>query len=637
MKNMPKMKILRRLRVDDRDRVAIFVCKRISAQMLERLISRLVAGKKVDFKIICLDADLADSHDDSMDIEVKHDWDYLDAGSCRFIDEFFFKTLARKWPSFEIPPGRVSKTEALDLAYLSEFKFILSNLALIKYLEVLRRVFLSFGPSKIIIIEDAPRVSRLVGLFKDQYKFNALRIGRSIDCFFKNVSFLYGLAKDFVTDLFILCLDFFVLRLVMASRKFNNAVVIDHRLYKKFAGSAPGGKFLACAFEKGIKARLKMLLGGSLYLPMRPASGFDFFFALKSLYQFTRQWSGIELNAAKSSVFEYRGRSFWKAVEGYIYGEFVFTLPRIRRNINILKRFIALKNPKLFVIRNDFKEIERTMIHVCAGSISSLVVQHGILGDFNTGDVLSASMTAAWGNASVEWYKQFGYGAQRFAVTGNPAYDDLHRRASSDGTHLLKAKICRELNLDPHKSIVTFLTSANYLCYSSFYRYDRNQVILKGILKAMKHFPEAQLIVKFHPFDEKLASCEDIVNRHKGDTRVALVQEYNTFDILEASDLVINVDSSCGLEALVLDKPLIALGLAENITLLPYAARGVAIGVNIIEDMPAAIRDGLYNEGLKNNLALRRNDFVSDYAYKIDGQAAKRVEELINRLAGHAP
>ena len=634
-----RIKILRKMlspkfSIDDGDRVVVFVCKRISSRTLRRLISRIGAGKKADFKIICLDTDLADSHDGSMDIEVKHDWDYLDAVECGIIDNFFFKKLTKEWSFFGMPDGGdVCNTQAKRLSYLTEFDFIISNLALIKYMEVVRRFFLDYGPSKIIILEDTARLSGVVGLFKDQYKFGSLRIGRSIDPLLKKLCFLCGLIKNFITDLFILFLDFFVFRLVMASKKFNNAVVIDHRLYKKFPRSASKNKFLACPFEKGLKVRLEMVLSGTLYLPMRPESYFDFFPAIKSLYPFVRQWGGLKQNAAKSVIFEYRGKSFWKAIEGYIYRTFLFVLPRTRRNIKILKRFIALKNPKLFVMRDDLKEIERTIIHVSGGIIPTLVVQHGILGDPNTGDVLCAGMTAVWGNASIEWYKQFGYGSERFVVTGNPVYDDLYRRISSGGTRLIKDKVCRELNLDPHKKIVTFLTSANYLCYSSFYRYDRNQAILRDILAAMKSFPEAQLLVKFHPYDEKLTAYSDIVNKRDRDAKVAFTRDYNIFDILQASDLVINIDSSCGLEALILDKPVIALGLTEVKTLLPYAARDVAIGVNKSEDIYSAIKDSLYNEGVKDGLRAKRKNFVFEYAYRIDGQATRRVEELIDRLA----
>jgi len=44
------------------------------------------------------------------------------------------------------------------------------------------------------------------------------------------------------------------------------------------------------------------------------------------------------------------------------------------------------------------------------------------------------------------------------------------------------------------------------------------------------------------------------------------------------------------------------------------------------------MRDALYNEDVRQRLAVNRKKFVYDYAYEQDGQASKRVAQLIRNM-----
>ena len=81
-----------------------------------------------------------------------------------------------------------------------------------------------------------------------------------------------------------------------------------------------------------------------------------------------------------------------------------------------------------------------------------------------------------------------------------------------------------------------------------------------------------------------------------------------------------------------MDKPLVQVNLSKSGSGMPYAKSGAAIGVYHENHMVQAIRRGLYDFKTKNDLKKGRQKYTCDYLYKIDGQASKRVTDLIYRM-----
>jgi CDP-glycerol glycerophosphotransferase (TagB/SpsB family) len=92
------------------------------------------------------------------------------------------------------------------------------------------------------------------------------------------------------------------------------------------------------------------------------------------------------------------------------------------------------------------------------------------------------------------------------------------------------------------------------------------------------------------------------------------------------------VHSTVALEAMLLNKPVITINLTGTPDYMPYAESGAALGVYREEDLVPAIRKALRDPQVIEEMAQSREKFISEYAYKPDGQAAKRIAELITRL-----
>jgi hypothetical protein len=83
---------------------------------------------------------------------------------------------------------------------------------------------------------------------------------------------------------------------------------------------------------------------------------------------------------------------------------------------------------------------------------------------------------------------------------------------------------------------------------------------------------------------------------------------------------------------MILDKPVVAINLCAQLEETPYESSGVALGVRKPEDIVPMIKEALYSEQVRQELAEARKRFVYEYAYMQDGKAFKRVAELIRQM-----
>jgi len=333
-------------------------------------------------------------------------------------------------------------------------------------------------------------------------------------------------------------------------------------------------------------------------------------------------------------IFRFKDVVFWDVVEKYLSEIFLVTLPRIMANILIFQKVAIRKKIKLLVMRNDLKELENSLICFArASEITSLVIQHGILAAFNIADKLRCDILNCWGNASIDKYQKLETTFTKLIVTGNPAYDELYYRMIKRNT-LIKSKVCKDLGLAIDKKIISFLTVPK-TDTSALVEVNETEFYLETVLRGVKDFPELQLIIKVHPYDDIEIYKNYLYNYYPViKNKISIVREYNIFDILETSDAVIITDSTSGLEALILEKPLIKLNLARFGNLVPYVERGCAVEINRKRDPSVCIKDVLYNYNIdaQKKLAKQRESFVFDYAYKIDGRAVIRTEELMRGI-----
>ena len=112
--------------------------------------------------------------------------------------------------------------------------------------------------------------------------------------------------------------------------------------------------------------------------------------------------------------------------------------------------------------------------------------------------------------------------------------------------------IFTELNLNRHKKLVTFASQGRgeeTVNYPSF----------EMVYETIKELPEVQFVVKPHPDESEKLHREFVAKL--GLNNVVIVKNVAIKELLIASDVVMNIYSTVGIEALSMGKPLVSISL----------------------------------------------------------------------------
>jgi spore coat polysaccharide biosynthesis predicted glycosyltransferase SpsG len=218
---------------------------------------------------------------------------------------------------------------------------------------------------------------------------------------------------------------------------------------------------------------------------------------------------------------------------------------------------------------------------------------------------------------------KMGAPAEKLFVTGQPRFDLIDQSKSSSQA------IMAQLKVPQNKGIIVLATQP----LSALWTEEERKEFLEAILNVMAEFPEKQLVIKLHPSDkmEEYQQMSAVKN-----SNVIICQHIDLYGLLRSCDVLITAHSTVALEAMILNKPVITVNLTGRPDVMPYAESGAALGVYLKEDLAPAIDTTLYNDHVREDLAKKREEFVFEHAYKLDGQATGRVVELMMRLIKEA-
>jgi len=349
---------------------------------------------------------------------------------------------------------------------------------------------------------------------------------------------------------------------------------------------------------------------------------------------------------------EFKKSLFYKNIPLYdvLKTRFAFFLTRfifdIILHIEMMKHLISVEKPDIIVITEETVLDGRAII--VAGKskgIPILSVQHGIVGsrgitdydhnleDFGPNREVTAPFCPIPDKIALygDFYKRACVRVSKYpenilVVTGSPRYDVLAYAKKI----FKRDEICRELSsmgeykLDPTKKIVTLLTQP-------LPSIEERELVLKYMYKAVKKLNGVQLVVKLHPGElndslhKRLLKETDLEN-------VIIVKKFDTYKLLFASDLVVAALSTTLLEAIALDNPVILLDLFKRGYCAFLGCKEAMREVNTEDELIDAINTMLFDLNYLKGTDKSRSVFRYDHLYKMDGQASKRVADLINDM-----
>jgi hypothetical protein len=102
-------------------------------------------------------------------------------------------------------------------------------------------------------------------------------------------------------------------------------------------------------------------------------------------------------------------------------------------------------------------------------------------------------------------------------------------------------------------------------------------------------------------------------------------------DLLIAADALVTVESLSAVEALVIGRPVVILNMPTHLGALVDA--GVALGVEAGVDPTETLRRAVLDADTRNALQHARALYLDELALGVDGQATRRIVDLLRRTA----
>ena len=355
-----------------------------------------------------------------------------------------------------------------------------------------------------------------------------------------------------------------------------------------------------------------------------------------------RKWEYLEGNPSFKELFRYKDISLWDALKDELKSRFYTYFPSFIKDIETSKRVIERENIDAVVILDEagFRN-KALLVATHPQKAPTLVVQTGVMAVKNLfleygcapGELedspskrpLFPDKFSVYGDSSKDILKKARYPLYGgIIVTGQPRYDILARTSDIYDSE----KFRHNLNIEPDKELVLIASQPLRL-------FGNKEMFLRNILQALKGDPQIRVVIK--PKPDRSDTQEKWYKQLAEDMGVEVVvlpRNSDTNEALYACDVLLTFYSTVALEAMILGKPVVTVNLTNQPDPVPYAQSGAALGVYRAEDIAPAVKKAWDDPETRKRLELGREKFLYEQFYKLDGQATKRVVELIYRMIG---
>jgi spore coat polysaccharide biosynthesis protein SpsF len=299
------------------------------------------------------------------------------------------------------------------------------------------------------------------------------------------------------------------------------------------------------------------------------------------------------------------------------------TFQELKMQIDAINAFFDKHDIGFVLVDEDVCEFNKTLVQIAnQRHIPTMVVEHGITGHKRGFCPVSADGIAAWGRIPAQQLRDWGVPATKIKMLGAPHFD---RYAS--GVPRSREEILERLGLSHarDKKIVLYPANRLRVVEYGFLRtkpsFAEGRDLLHAIVEAIAPHPEQFLIIKIHPGD-KGEHFQSLMKRYPNFSRYTILDNGAMEDLLHASSVVVNWASTVGLEALMMDRPVVNVNLFGKPDFIPFVQAHAAYDVRKAEDIAKAIAEAVGNPRAWAN---ERKAFLQEYCSGVDGLASQRV------------
>jgi hypothetical protein len=240
---------------------------------------------------------------------------------------------------------------------------------------------------------------------------------------------------------------------------------------------------------------------------------------------------------------------------------------------------------------------------------------HDDLGFFPREYTLSADAIAVMSEITKENLVAQGHDGSKIVVTGHPAFD----RVPDELRAFDRVGLVRKFGLPPGPYVILGTSQPG----------RRGEIVpmCPQVCDAVAAVGGLHLIIKPHPGEDADAYRAFAASRKN----VTVVTGVNIRELLFIGEMLITFASTIMIESILMGKPIISYNLTSEPDPLPFVRWGLGIEATRPDALKAAVQSILSDPGFRARFTEARSHYFSN---AVDGQATRRVADLIYRLAG---
>ena len=229
-----------------------------------------------------------------------------------------------------------------------------------------------------------------------------------------------------------------------------------------------------------------------------------------------------------------------------------------------------------------------------------------------------SSACLVWGEATREVLVRSGGSRDKIFVVGNT---HLHSVIAREQDRSAVRRTRKELHVPRGNKVVTLLMGG--------LGYDKDFDFPQELLHWLEGHPQVVLVCKWHPLTNKLA-VEHIAGKFQGIANMRMLQQFDTYRLLAASDIcIVFGNSTTGLEALAFGKPLIEVQMSGMD--YSFARQGVAEAAPSLAQVLDAV-NRIFAGDVSADRAKNIEAYLQQNLHVDDGKSVERCVEIVEKM-----
>ena len=205
-------------------------------------------------------------------------------------------------------------------------------------------------------------------------------------------------------------------------------------------------------------------------------------------------------------------------------------------------------------------------------------------------------------------------------VTGSSKFDDLLHFKDPRKGGMFRVKY----GIPVDRKVVLVLTS--WFVEARLWTVEERRFFVTKIAEACINLGDVQLVFKLHAPHENMEDYHKILKDYPGSP---LIFDFESLhELISIADVVVSVSSTAALEAMVLDKPVLIVNMDYGSKIFKDSG---ALFIEKTDSFELALEKLLYHTGEFVDLD-KMHRFVFNQAYLIDGNASRRISDLIHSM-----